>query len=103
MSCCLKYIVGSPEILSHVARNFIECINLKKSNISSKSKGINSQNVDSLTYANMKLNKDSNIAVHFSVVSCYELSSSFYSKDSSNYVARNFIECINLKGLHLQC
>ena len=31
-----------PEILSHVARNFIECINLKKSNISSKSKGINS-------------------------------------------------------------
>ena len=37
--------VMSPEILSHVACNFIECIN-------------------------MKLNKDSNIAVHFSVVRC---------------------------------
>ena len=36
-----KYIVMSPEILSHVARNFIECINLKKSNILSKSQGIN--------------------------------------------------------------
>ena len=39
----------------------------------------------------MKLKKDSNIAVHFSIVCCYELSRSFYSKDSSNYVARNFI------------
>ena len=29
-------------VLSHVARNFIECINLKKSNILSKSQGINS-------------------------------------------------------------
>ena len=41
-SCCPKYIVMSPEILSHVARNFIKCINLKKSNILSKLQGINS-------------------------------------------------------------
>ena len=34
--------VMSPEIHSHVARNFTECINLKKSNILSKSQGINS-------------------------------------------------------------
>ena len=34
--------VMSPEIHSHVARNFIECINVKKSNILSKSQGINS-------------------------------------------------------------
>ena len=32
-SRCPKYIVMSPEIPSHVARNFIECINLKKSNV----------------------------------------------------------------------
>ena len=34
--------VMSPEIHGHVARNFIECLNLKKSNILSKSQGINS-------------------------------------------------------------
>ena len=45
---------------------------------------------DSLTYANMKLNKDSNVAVHFSVVRCYELSRSFYSTDSSNYKRNTF-------------
>ena len=33
----------------------------------------------------MNLNKDSNIAVHFSVVRCYELNCSFYGTDSSNY------------------
>ena len=38
-----------------------------------------------LTYSNMELNKDSNIAVHFSVVRCYELNCSFYCTDSSNY------------------
>ena len=38
-----------------------------------------------LTYANMELNKDSNIAVNFSVVRCYELNRSFYCTDSSNY------------------
>ena len=36
-----------------------------------------------LTYANMKLHKDSNIAVHFSIVRCDELNCSFYSADSS--------------------
>ena len=41
-SCCPKFIVVSLEILSHVARSFIECLNLKKSNILSKSQGINS-------------------------------------------------------------
>ena len=41
-SCCPKFIVISPEILCHVAWNFIECLNLKKSNILSKSQGINS-------------------------------------------------------------
>ena len=46
-SCWPKFIVISPEILSHVARNFIERLNLKKSNILSKSLGINSLNVDS--------------------------------------------------------
>ena len=46
-SCWPKFIVISPEILSHVARNFIERLNLKKSNILSKSLGINSINVDS--------------------------------------------------------
>ena len=34
-----------------------------------------------LTYANMKLNKDSDIAVHFSVNRSYELNCSFYRKD----------------------
>ena len=38
----------------------------------------------------MKLNKDSNIAVHFSVVRCYELNYSFYSTDSSNYKRNTF-------------
>ena len=38
-----------------------------------------------LTYANMKLNKDSNIAVHFSVVHWYELNCSFHSTYSSNF------------------
>ena len=32
-SCCPNFIVMSPEILSHVVINFIECLNLKKSNI----------------------------------------------------------------------
>ena len=39
-SCCPKFM--SPKILSRVARNFIECLNLKKSNILSKSQGISS-------------------------------------------------------------
>ena len=39
--CCPKYIVMSPEIQSHVARNFIEYINLKKSKILSKSHPVN--------------------------------------------------------------
>ena len=34
--------VTLPKIPSHVARNFIECLNLKKSNILSKLQGINS-------------------------------------------------------------
>ena len=40
-SCCLKFIVMLPEILSHVARNFIKCLNLKESLILSKLQGIN--------------------------------------------------------------
>ena len=35
-------------------------------------------------------NKDSNIAVHFSVVRYYELNCSFYSTDSSNYKRNTF-------------
>ena len=38
----------------------------------------------------MKLNKDLNIAVYFSVVRCYELNYSFYSTDSSNYKRNTF-------------
>ena len=37
----------------------------------------------------MKYNKDSNIAVHFSIVCCYELNYSPYSTDSSNHDKRN--------------
>ena len=43
-----------------------------------------------LTYANMKLNKDSNITVHFSVVRDYELNRSCYCADSSNYERNTF-------------
>ena len=42
-----------PEIYSHVTRNFIECINLKKSNSLSISKGIKSKNVDSTVSSNL--------------------------------------------------
>ena len=43
----------SPEIYSHVTQNFIESINLKKSNILSISKGIKSKNVDSTVSGNL--------------------------------------------------
>ena len=48
----------SPEILSHVARNFIECLNLKKSNVLIKSKGRNSHNVDSWNWSFISLSFD---------------------------------------------
>ena len=48
----------SPEILSHVARNFIECLNLKKSNVLSKSKGRISHNVDSWNWSFISLSFD---------------------------------------------
>ena len=48
----------------------------------------------------MKLKKDSNIAVHFSVVCCYELSRSFYSKDSSN-CRLQFYRVYKLEGASL--
>ena len=38
----------------------------------------------------MKYNKDSNIAVRFSIVRCYELNYSLYSTDSSNYKRNTF-------------
>ena len=42
-----------PEIYSNVTRNFIKCMNLKKSNILSISKGIKSKNVDSTVSSNL--------------------------------------------------
>ena len=42
----------SPEIYSNVTRNFIERMNLKKSNVLSISKGIKSKNVDSTVSGN---------------------------------------------------
>ena len=45
--------VMSPEIYSHVTQNFIECINLKKSNILSIWKGIKSKNVASTVSSNL--------------------------------------------------
>ena len=45
-SCRLKFIVMSPEI-------FVECMNLKKSNILSISKGIQSKNVHSTVSSNL--------------------------------------------------